>query len=315
MNETIWNYRDQYAWIDKVENEDFPPMMINCSLTPLFWGKEYNENIPETISEQVESACEAFHEGASIIHINGRNPAHQSEIATSASVYSEINKKIRERCPGVVVTNSTWGEEQYTIEEKMVSLDAEYKPDMAGLNTGIFQLNLSLKERKEHLSDPKPARQLLSSIPLRYCDVNYLAKKMKSRGIKPMIEIYHQGHYWIFNDLIMKDRLETPYVCKLIFGMQSFNYASPQKLLNTINELPPDIIYFVAGMGSCQLPMNAMSVILGGHVTVGLADNVNFSKNKLAKSNGQLVARIRNIAEKMNRKIATPQQTREMLRL
>ena len=92
-------------------------------------------------------------------------------------------------------------------------------------------------------------------------------------------------------------------------------HGTPQALLYMVEQLPPDASWTVAGIGSAQLPLGTLAILLGGHVRVGFEDNVYYRKGELASSNAQLVARIARISEELNRPVATPAQARAMLGL
>ncbi|MCP4623749.1 MAG: hypothetical protein GY850_09485 [bacterium] len=115
------------------------------------------------------------------------------------------------------------------------------------------------------------------------------------------------------NDYIRDYR--NPYLFQFVMGYQTSSYATPKNLLSLINELPANSIFEVAGLGPFQMPMVVMSVILGGHVRVGLEDNVYLKRGQLYKSNAEAVEHIVHIAGDLNREIATPGQAGEMLGL
>jgi 3-keto-5-aminohexanoate cleavage enzyme len=99
---------------------------------------------------------------------------------------------------------------------------------------------------------------------------------------------------------------------ELIFS-SAFEIPTPKALVHMVDCVPPDSIWSVIGVGSHQLPLNTMSIIMGGHVRVGFEDNLFYRKGELAKSNAQLVERVVRIAKELGREIATPAQAREML--
>lgn len=313
MNSCIWDYRDPYEWMARVAKSAMPPAMISVAITGGIQGKEYNPNIPESAEEQIEAACAAYQEGAVSVHIHARNPNNLSQQTDDKNVYSKINEEIRKRCPGMIINNSTGGSPELSIQQKLAGVFADCKPDMASLNPGPFMMNMHLKERKAPLSGPRPEWSGDVNIPVSYSDVYLAAKTMLEHDIKPEIEVFHPGHYHVIKDLIDKGLIKAPYVTQLVFGFQTSIYPTPWNVLNMINELPKDSIFFCPGIGPYQLPINMMALVMGGHVRVGLEDNVYYKKGELAKSSAQFVARIRRISEEMNRPIATPTQAREML--
>ena len=76
MQSAVWDYRNPYEYLSRAGKTDFPPLMITCAITGEFFGKEYNENFPETIDEQVEAVYQAYQEGATAVHIHARDPQH-----------------------------------------------------------------------------------------------------------------------------------------------------------------------------------------------------------------------------------------------
>ena len=315
MYDAAWDYRNPYLWREKVENESFAPMMIEVAVTGEVMGKEYNPNVPETVEEQVEAVYQAYQEGAVICHIHGRNPQDLTKGTADSSVYSRINEQIRKRCPGMIINNTTGGGPELTIEQKLCCLYADCKPDMASLNTGIFMLNMTLKERKAPLPNPHPETNIDVNLLTSYGKIRETAKLMLEQGVKPAVEMFQPGQFMVVRDLLKNDLLEKPVDIEMVFGLQTFNYAHPAKFMDMIRELPKDVIYFATGMGVYQLPMNIMSIVNGGHVRVGLEDTVEYTPGVLAESSAQMVKRIRRIAEDCNRTIATPDQAREMLGL
>jgi 3-keto-5-aminohexanoate cleavage enzyme len=127
------------------------------------------------------------------------------------------------------------------------------------------------------------------------------------------MELYHPGMYWVVQDLMGQGLIEPPYDIQFVMGFQTSSFPTPANLLALIRELPPQSIYFVIGVGSFQIPMNVMGILMGGHVRVGMEDNVYYGKGRKLASNAEAVERVVRIAKDMGREIATPKQAREML--
>ena len=96
-------------------------------------------------------------------------------------------------------------------------------------------------------------------------------------------------------------------------GSQAASFPTPWNLLHMVDELPPQSLFTTLGTGAFQLPMNVMGILLGGHVRVGMEDNVYYSRGRKLKDNAEAVERIVRIAQELNREIATPAQAREMM--
>lgn len=310
MEGYIWDYRDPYAWMAKVR-EGLPPLIISVAITGGVQGKEMNENLPETPEEQAEQTREVYEAGASIVHVHARNPEVQWMTTSNPEDYLRVNAMIRDKCPDIIINNTTGGGPELTMEQRMASIYAN--PELCSLNLGPFVLKVPLKERAEPLPHPRPAMVFDRCLPCSYSDVEAFARTMKEKGIKPEMELYHPGQYWVFQDLLMEGLVDPPYDFQFVMGFQTSSFPTPANLLGLVNELPPQSIFSVIGVGYFQIPMNVMGIMLGGHVRVGMEDNLYYTKGQKLKSNAELVARIVRIAKEMNREIATPAQAREML--
>ena len=307
-----WDYRNPYEWMDLVAKSELPPMMIQCCITGSIQGKEYNPNIPETIEEQIEAVEAAYEAGATEVHIHVRNPENITSGTKNPEHFSRINAMVRDRCPGMIVNNSCGGGPDLTIREKMAAIFAECKPDVVSLNPGPFMMNMHLKERKPPLPQPRPDWKGDVIIPVRWKDVYDTAEICLEKGIKPAAEVFHPGQFEVLNELIAKGLLKAPYLMQFVFGFQTSVQPNPWSALAMLDEAPEDSIVFYPGIGPYELPMNTLGTILGGHVRIGLEDNVYYSKGKLADSTAQLVERAVRIAKELNRPIATCEQALEM---
>lgn len=314
-NQYIWDYRDPYEWMERVKKSTFPPMIIQVAITGGFHGKESNPNIPETAEEQADQVYEAYKAGASVVHVHARDRDANGQMTKNPEDYSRINRLIRDRCPDIIVNNTTGGSPTSKPEQRMACLFAEEKPDIASLNPGPFMIYYQRPERPDSIPHPQPAALVNATVPITYGEVFDFATKMKERGIKPEVELFHPGHFWVIRELIKRGLLTPPYVIQLVMGFQTSSFPTPWNVLNTINELPPDSLFLIPGVGAYQVPMSMMAILMGGHVRVGLEDNYYYRRGELAKSNAQLVERAVRMGHEMNREIATVAQAREMLGL
>ncbi|MHB8780232.1 MAG: beta-keto acid cleavage family enzyme [Candidatus Geothermincolia bacterium] len=311
-DEYIWDWRNGYEWMQRVR-KGLPPLIISVAITGGVEGKEANADLPETPEEQARQTAEAYEAGASIVHVHARNPEVWWMTSSNPDDYLKINALIRDACPEIIINNTTGGGPELSTEQRMASIFAN--PECCSLNLGPFVLKVPLRERAEPLPSPRPAMVYDRCIPNSYADISLYAQTMREKGIKPEMEVYHPGMYWVFNDLVTQGLLEPPYDFQFVMGFQTSSFPTPANLLGLVNELPPESLWFAIGVGPYQLPMNVMAVMLGGHVRVGMEDNLYFRRGQKVKGNGELVARIARIAREMNREVATPAQAREMLGL
>jgi 3-keto-5-aminohexanoate cleavage enzyme len=313
VSEYSWDYRDPYQWMHRVRTSSLPPMIICCAITGGVQGKEANANLPETPEEQAEQTYEAYKAGASMVHNHARDPQKWYDGTGDPRQSRLVNALIREKCPDIIINNTTGGGPGMSVEARLSTLEAG--PEVATLNMGPDVSKFNFKERKAPLASPRAAFASNECMSASYADITMFARRMKERGIKPEMEIYHPGMFWVCQDLINQGLLGTPYLIQFVMGYQTSSYPTPADLLLLIDRLPSQSVYAVAGIGPFQMPMTVMSILLGGHVRVGMEDNVYYSRGQLLERNVQAVERIVRIAREMNRDIATPAQARQMMGL
>ncbi|MBI4421615.1 MAG: 3-keto-5-aminohexanoate cleavage protein [Gemmatimonadetes bacterium] len=306
----LWNYADPYQFMEKVRG-GMPPVIICCACNGGIQGKESNENLPETADEIADSVYEAYRAGAAMVHVHARDPRHVTRPATTTEPWYDVNRKIRERCPDIIINDTTGGGPDMTMEERLACLDA--RPEVASLNLTPDMSKFTIKERKAPLPDPRPAMVYDECLPFSYKIVNWFADEMKKRGIKPELETYHTGGIWVILDLINGGKIEKPYWVQTVMGYQTSSWPTVENVSHLLRELPPDCLWLCSGIGPFQLPLTTLAMLMGGHVRVGLEDNVYYRRGERAASNAQLVERAVRIAHELNREVATPQQARRML--
>jgi 3-keto-5-aminohexanoate cleavage enzyme len=308
----LWDFKNSYEWMRKIRN-GLPPLIISVAITGGIQGKEMNPNLPETKEEQAEQTYEAYNAGASVVHIHARRPDDPSKVSSNPQVYQEINGLIREKCPDIIINNSTGGGPGLSLEEKMAAIYAN--PELASLNCGPFVARTILPPRKPPLwgRDQEIHRDVC--IPITYGDTEKYAQAMLENGVKPELEVYNPGQFWLVNNLIRKDLIKKPYLIQFVMGFQSGSYPTPKNLLAFLDELPSNSIFEVIGVGNFQLPMIAMAIILGGNVRTGMEDTLLYRKGQLCKNNAELVERVVRLSRELNREVATPMQARKMLNI
>ena len=312
MTHAIGRYADGYAYMERVRS-GMPPVIICCACNGGMQGKEYNPNIPETADEIAESVHSAWNAGASMVHVHARDPKNLPAGAKTVDTWAEVNAKIRERCPDIIINNTTGGSPGMSDAERLASLDV--RPEIASLNLVPDMSRFKLKAREAPLPHPRPAFEYDDCWPISYALVTWYATEMKARGIKPELEHYHPGGAWVIHDLIEKGLVQKPYWIQTVMGYQTSSYPTVDNVLQLVRELPDDALWLCAGVGPFQLPMTTLATLLGGHVRVGLEDNVYYRRGAPATSNAQLGDRAVRIARELNREVATPAQAREMLGL
>jgi 3-keto-5-aminohexanoate cleavage enzyme len=306
-----WRYADAAEYLERVGK--MPPVIICCAVNGGMQGKEVNAAIPETIDEIAASAEEAYRAGATMVHVHARDPHDLPAPARTADVWRDLTSAIRERCPDLIINNTTGGGPGMTDEERLASLEAG--PDVASLNLTPDMSKFRFRERPAPLPHPRPAFDYDECWPISYRLVTWFATEMKKRGIKPELETYHTGGAWVIRDLIQNGLVERPYWIQTVMGYQTASWPTVDHVLHLVRDFPDGTIWLASGIGAHQLPMTTLALLLGGHVRVGLEDNVYYRRGELARGNGQLVERAVRLAHELNRDVATAAQAREMLGL
>lgn len=315
MNNTgryVWRYADAYDYMQKVR-EGMPPVIICCACNGGIQGKESHDKLPETADEIADSVHEAYKAGAAMVHVHARDSRDTTRPATTVETWYEVNKRIRERCPDIIINDTTGGGPGMTMQERLSCLDAQ--PEVASLNLAPDMSRFVIKERKPPLPHPRPPIVYDECIPFTYGQITSFATEMKARGIKPELEIYHPGCAWVIRHLIDESLIDQPYWIQTVMGYQTSSFPTADHVVHMLRDLPDQTIWLCSGIGPYQLPMTALATLMGGHVRVGLEDNVYYRRGEKVKSNAQLVERAVRIAHELNREVATPAEARKMLGL
>jgi len=273
---------------------DGDPVVVTAALTGGVHGKEANPNLPETPEEIGRAAAAAEAAGASVVHLHARRP--NGERSFDVERFQAIDDAVREHADDVVIQHSTGGTGA-PDDLRHQPLRTDPPPEMASLDMGPVN-------RYDHLTSEN-TRGLVDS----------LLAEMHERGVTPELEAFNDGHINEIHGLLERADLDEPVHATLIFGGGTVTRPRPRNLLNAVEDLPDGATFNVLGFGPHQLPFAALGVLLGGHVRVGLEDNVHYERGELAESNAQLVDRVVRVAEALGRPVASPSEARDVLGL
>ena len=305
-------YTDSYDFMDKVVH-GMAPLIVCVACNGGIQGKEANPHIPETADEIAESVQAAYDAGAVMVHVHARDPEDLTKCARQVGTWREVLGKIREKCPDIIINATTGGGPGMTMEERLSSVEAG--PEVASLNLAPDMSKFKLKERRAPLSNPREALEIDECIPFTYGQIHQFASEMKQRGVKPELETYHPGCGWVVRYLIENGLIAKPYWIQTVMGYQTGSFPTVENVLQLLKEFPDSSLWLCSAIGPYQLPLTTLATLMGGHVRVGLEDNVYYSRGRKAKSNAELVERTLRIAKELNRPVANPAQAREMLGL
>ena len=270
------------------------PLIITAALTGGVHGKEANPNLPETPEEIGRAAAAAEDAGAAVVHLHARRPNGERSFATER--FEEIDDAVRAHANDVVIQHSTGGTGA-PAEKRHLPLRTDPPPEMASLDMGPLN-------RYDYLTSENTRAM-----------VDALYGEMQDRGIKPELEVFNDGHLNEVHGLLDRQDLAEPVYATLIFGGGTLTRPRPRNLLNAVDNLPAGVQFNTLGFDRHQLPFATMGILFGGHVRVGLEDNVYYERGELADSNAQLMERVVRVADELGRAVATPAQAREILGL
>ncbi len=273
---------------------DGKPVIVTAALTGGIHGKEANPNLPETPTEVAEAARACERAGASIVHLHTRRD--NGERAFSRERFQELTDAVRAATDDVVIQHSTGGT-GVPLERRRQSLRTDPPPEMASLDMGPLN-------RSRHLT-AENTRGTIDS----------LAAEMAERGIVPEMEAFNSGHRNEVHRLVDRDAVPEPPYVNCIFGPGTLERPHPRNLLNAVRDLPAGTEFNTLAFGPHQVPLTTVAVVLGGHVRVGMEDNLYYRRGEPAESNARLVERTVSVAETLGRPVAAPTQTRDLLGL
>lgn len=265
-------------------------LIITAALVGAEASKADTPHLPITPEEIVHAAVEAHQAGASIIHLHVRDEEGNS--TQDKKIYQEVMDEIERRTDAIIQV-STGGAIGMSPEERMQPL--LLRPEMASLTTGTVNVGEGV-----FMNDPEQLR--------------LFAEEFERHGVRPEFEIYDVGMVANAMRLVELGYFTGHLHFNLVMGMPGAIPATAENLLHLIRQLPDGATWSVAGVGRAQLPMVTLGILLGGHVRVGLEDNIFYRKGELA-TNTQLVERVVRLAKELGREIATPQEARQMLHL
>ena len=278
-------------------NAERTPLIINAALTGMIPTKADNPAVPVTPDEIAEDARRCVEAGAAIVHLHARDedgrPTYRKE------VYAEIIQAVRERSPEVIVCVSTSGRTFKTLEERadVLELEGDVKPELASLTLGSLNF-----PQQASVTDPQM--------------IHDLAERMNQRGIVPELEVFDFGMADYAKFLLERDVLRLPLAFNLLLGSLGTLSATAVNLATLAAALPEGSTWAGAGIGRFQFFVNSLAIAMGGHVRVGLEDNLWLDVRKeRPASNRELVDRLAQLARAVERKIATPAQARSMIGL
>ncbi len=269
-------------------------VIITAAITGSRITRQTAPHIPITPEEIAQSAIECWEAGASIVHIHVRDP--QTGLGTQElDLFRQVVEKLRKETDLILsLTTSGIPGRNLPIEERLGPLSLN--PELASFDAGSINLGGSV-----FINTP----EFLDSA----------AKIMKEKGVKPEIEIFDSGMIVTALRMLQEGKLDAPLHFQFVLGTPWGAPATPKSLLHLLEHIPPESTWSVIGIGKGHLPIAMMGLIMGGHIRVGMEDNIYYDHGVLARNNAQFVRRIVRIAREYGREPASTSEAREILGL
>ncbi|MBO4881451.1 MAG: 3-keto-5-aminohexanoate cleavage protein [Firmicutes bacterium] len=268
-------------------------LIISCCICGAEVTKENNPAVPYTVEEIAREAKSAYDAGAALIHLHVR--WDDGTPTQDKGRFQECVDAIRKVCPDVIIQPSTGGAVGMTDLERLQSTEITPTPEMATLDCGTC--NFGGDEIFINTDNT----------------INNFGDIMKERGIKPECEVFDKGMIDLALKAAKKGHIDYPIHFDFVLGVQMT--ATVRDLVFMATSIPAGCTWTATGIGRTSWDIAAATIAMGGHVRVGFEDNVYMSKGVLAKSNGEMVERVVQMAKLMNREVATPAEAREILGL
>jgi 3-dehydrocarnitine:acetyl-CoA trimethylamine transferase len=286
-------------------------VIISCAVTGSIARPEQHPDLPITPAQIADAAIGAAGAGAAVVHIHVRDPQSGAP-AMDLALYREVVERIRTSSVDLIINLTTGpggrflpGEDDPKIAapgstlmapEKRIAHVVALKPEICSLDLNVMWFGTSMV-----INTPQ--------------SVTAMAEAAKSAGVKPEVEVFDSGDIKLANQLLDKGVLPRPPFFQIVLGA-GYGFAStPETLVYAKSLLPADAVWAAMGIGAMEFPIVAQACLLGGHVRVGLEDNLYMSKGVLAPSNAALVERAVQIVELLGKSVASPAEARAILSL
>ena len=285
--------------------------LITCAITGNLVKPEQTPHLPITPAQIADECLAAAEAGAGQVHIHVRHP-ETGRPSMEVDLYRDVVDRIRTRNRALII-NLTTGP-----GGRFVPSDEDPK---------IFAPGTTLvppEQRVEHIALIRPD---VCSLDLNTMNsgpdvvintprnVRRMARVIREAGVKPELEVFDSGDMHLAHDLIDDGTLDGPGMWTFVLGVKYGFGSAPETVSYAKSLLPPGAFWTAFGIGRMEFPIVAQAWLLGGHVRVGMEDNIYLAKGTLATSNAQLVAKARDIIESLGGEIATAQDARAMLGL
>ena len=288
-------------------------VFITCAVTGSGSSQDRSPHVPRSPEQIANSAIAAAKAGAAIVHCHVRDP-ESGVPSRDPKLYREVTERISDAEVDVVL-NLTAG----------MGGDIVFGPPSAPLPLNDATDMVSAEERLAHIEDCLPEICTLDCGTMNFAEADYvmtntpgmlttMGARMEALGVKPEIEAFDTGHLWYAKQLVKDGVLSSPALVQLCMGIPWGASNDLNTFMAMVNNVPDDWNWSAFSIGRDEMPYVAASVLAGGHVRVGLEDNLWLGKGELA-TNEALVSRAVSIIENMGATLMGPDAVRQKLGL
>jgi 3-keto-5-aminohexanoate cleavage enzyme len=278
------------------------PVVITCSISGAIANREQCPAIPYTPAEYAAEARRIVDEGGVMIHIHARKP--DGTPSYEVEDFQAITDAIRAEVGDAVIVNYSTGTIGVPVAKRIEYL-RECRPEVAALNMGSMNYAKYSRSRKEFVF------KMVFQNPFE--EIVELLQAMNELGIKPEHECFDIGHVGSLAPLIDMGVLKTPLHVDCVMGVLGGIPPTARNLAAMVDNIPQGSHWGVIGVSRDQWMLVSAALTLGGSVRVGLEDNLYLPSGEMASSNGELIAKARQLTEDVGRRPATVQEARTML--
>ncbi len=287
------------------------PVILTCAVTGSADTTKKNPAVPVTPAEIAKASIEAAEAGAAIVHIHVRDP-ETGKASLELDLYRDVHDRIKASGSDVIInlTGGPGGRFRPSAQE----------PRVAHTSSTLTHPSV----RVQHIKALRPEMCSLDVVTMNragFISMNTeehlleMGKTIFAAGSKPEIEVFDSGNIPLAIKLSEKIGFASPLFFQLCLGVKWGATADMYSLLHMRSMLPEHAVWAAFGIGGQQFPMLAMSALAGGHVRVGFEDNLYLERDRLAKSNAELVEKGGRILDDLGFSLATPSQARTILNL
>jgi len=286
------------------------PVIISCALTGAGDTTATSPHVPVTPEQIANEALAARAAGAAIVHIHVRDLQNR-KASRDLALYRDVVGRIRSSGSDVLINLTT-------------GVGGRYIPDAADPNRNATPGLATPEERMAHVLELRPEICSLDVGTMNFSSfvflnlpahVERMAHAMRDAGVKPELEVFDLGHAAFARHMCERGLLADPPLLGLAMGVPWGAPASTESMQALKQLVPAGGIWTGFGVSSYQFPMVAQAVLLGGHVRVGLEDNLYLTPGQLSPGNAPMVERAARIIRELDAEVATPTQARDILHI